>query len=93
MTSKVALRRLWFKFDDDVYSPMGYGVTAWSEDDAVSILRDRVFRDRPIPKAAIKTDVDVSALDPGHIRPNMGSPNRRGIWYPLGFGDNGERRG
>jgi hypothetical protein len=93
MTSKAVLRRFWLKFDDDVYSPMGYGVTAWTEDDAISILKSLVFRDQPVPKAKITADVDFSALDPGHIGPNMGSPNWRGIWYPLGFGDNEERRG
>jgi hypothetical protein len=29
--------------------------------------------------------VDVSALDSGHILPNIEPPNWRGIWFPRGF--------
>ena len=70
-------------------SPMGYGVTAWTEDDALAILKAKVFANGPLPDNPTFTpDIDISTLDAGHIRPNMGSPNWRGIWYPLGFADN-----
>ena len=89
---KAVLTRFWLKLDADTHSPPGYGVTAWTEEDAIAIVRDRVYRGDPVPKPSITPAVDVGKLDPGHIRPNLGGSNWRGIWYPLGFeGDSGER--
>jgi len=79
------LHRFWFKFKAHANSPLGYGVTTWTEDDARLILARDVFRGRPMPDAAVTAEVDVRTLDPGHIRPNTGNPAIRGIWYPLGF--------
>jgi hypothetical protein len=31
----------------------------------------------------IIVDVDVRDLDQGHVIPNMGPPNLRGVWYPM----------
>jgi hypothetical protein len=67
---------------------MGYGVTAWSEDDALAILKSKVFNGQSVPAAVITADVDVSTLDTNHIRPNMGAPNWRGIWHPQGLAEN-----
>ena len=44
------LRRFWFKFDSHPRSPLGYGVTAWTEDDAVAILSQEVFGGARLPK-------------------------------------------
>jgi len=30
----------------------------------------------------MEEDVDVRALDGGHVLPNMGDPSVRGVWYP-----------
>jgi hypothetical protein len=86
------LRRYWFRFDNATsnqaasLSPLGYGVTAWTQEDALSLLGDALFDGRqPTDIAEIITDVDVSALDAGHILPNMESPNWRSIWFPRGF--------
>jgi len=82
-----SLRRFWFKFDAHPDSPLGYGVTAWTEDDANAILQSRVFSGGDVPVAAVTPDIDVSTLDAGHIRPNMESPTWRGIWFPRGYSD------
>jgi hypothetical protein len=79
------LRRFWLKFEGDRISPLGYGVTAWTEEDALLLIRYQVFQGATLLKAAIARDVDVSKLDAGHILPNMESPNWRGIWFPRGF--------
>jgi hypothetical protein len=65
--STVHLHRYWFKFEGEV--GYGYGVTAWTEEDALNLLRLRVFAKRPMPRYVVAMDIDVSTLDPGHIRP------------------------
>lgn len=86
------MRRYWIEFDLSNYErppvsiDMGLGVTAQSREDALSLVRDRVFGGRELPPVRqVIDDVDVSTLDPGHVRPNMGAPTWRGIWFPLGF--------
>ena len=86
------LRRYWFRFDDSApipgafWSPLGYGVTAWSENDALTFLREDVFRGRaPTGISKIIADVDVSTLHSFYIRSNMKPTDRRGIWFPRGF--------
>ena len=81
------LHRYWFKFAlGDAPSPLrlGCGITAYDETDARKMLHEQVFPacgQMEIVEAI--EDVDVSLLDPGHVRPNMGSPDVRGIWFPL----------
>ena len=87
MTAKYELRRFWFRFEGDSASPLGYGVTAWTEEDAGDIRREKIFEGRPLPAGSIARDVDVSTLDARHIRPNMGTPAWRGIWFPQGFAE------
>lgn len=64
----------------------GCGVTAPSYEEAVDTLVEKLFRKDPIPE--IKTvieNVDLSALDAGHVLPNIGNPVVRGIWFPAGI--------
>jgi hypothetical protein len=88
----MSLSRFWFKFDllpREPHPPgvlIGCGVTAFDQEDAIRMLKERVFTAHPLPE--IKTmipDVDISKLDQGHVRPNMGDPSRRGVWFPLGY--------
>jgi len=39
----------------------------------------------PFPIASSVEDVDVRTLDQGHVIPNMLPPDRRGVWYPMGY--------
>ena len=84
------LHRYWIRFDDPRANAFGLafgcGVTAFDLDDAVALLEQHVFRG-PMPfSVALSTeDVDVRTLDQGHVIPNMLPPNRRGIWYPIGY--------
>ena len=83
------LRRFWFEFEPDSKLPnflRRYVVTAWTYEDALHLLQERVFRDAPLPPIHGSTeDVDISTLDAGHVRPNMGVVIWRGVWYPLGY--------
>ena len=89
----MGLRRFWIEFATSARPtlPMGtrrgIGVTAFSRDDALALVRTVVFGDNDLPPLdSIIEDVDVSTLDPGHVLPNMGTVLRRGIWFPLGHG-------
>ena len=84
------LTRFWLKFSPLPYNPLnlGCGVTAYSYDDAISLLRRRVFKDEELPTiVSVIENVDVSTLDQRHVIPNMGVCVDRGIWFPLGYDD------
>jgi hypothetical protein len=69
-------------------SPLGYGVTAFDQEDALSLLREHVFGGAEMPPTrSVIDDVDLSALDEGHVRPNMETPVFRGVWFPRGYKD------
>jgi hypothetical protein len=88
----MSLRRYWITFDfkSADYSPpgtlVGCGVTAHSYEDAMELIKEKVFKGNKMPmvNSAVE-NVDVSSLDPGHVLPNIGNVFRRGIWYPLGY--------
>jgi len=89
-TVRAYLHRYWFRFDVSSAeagvtrrSPLGWGVTAVDRRDAEELLRMTVFDGGELPEAAaVVEDVDVCDLDSGHVRPNMGDPSIRGIWFP-----------
>lgn len=86
------LHKYWFQFDLSMSDPhplgtlIGCGVTASSKEQALELLRERVFQSPSLPsiKKCIE-DVEVSELDAKHILPNLGDPSQRGIWFPLGY--------
>lgn len=88
MTNAVpSLRRFWFVFEKTEVSIAGhrFGVTAESQPSALALLERDVF-DGVLPElASVRVDVDISSLDASHVRPNMGDPTVRGIWFPLGY--------
>ena len=86
------LLRYWFKFKLFFNDPhpggtlMGCGVTAFSKDDALELLTQRVFQSHPLPSIEnCVEDIELRCLDANHVRPNCGDPSRSGIWYPLGY--------
>lgn len=87
------LHRFWLRFNISPgelgqYSSyaglwLGCGVTAYSLDDAKSVLTQMIFREDPLPEIEeVVEDVDVGSLDQGRVVPNMGPPNERGVWFP-----------
>ncbi len=85
----MSLHRFWFKFAS--LAPydscrLGCGVTAYTYDDAVAIMKETVFAGRDFPPIAkFIEDVDIRTLDQKHVVPNMEPPVWRGVWFPRGF--------
>jgi hypothetical protein len=81
------LHRYWIRLKIKAGGPpREFGVTAYSETDALEILRYVAFSASALPEVIeVATDVDVRSLDQGHVIPNMNPPNWRGTWYPKGY--------
>ena len=89
------LTSYWVTFPEDPHLPRGYGVTAWSLDDAYSLLAecgyDSVRRAR---RVAVQEGVTPHDVDARHVAPNSGPHVIRGVWFPamnIGFGASGSR--
>lgn len=66
-------------------APMGFGVTAHSLVDAISIIRALgygAYLPSDESELRVHNDVKVEDLDQRHIVPNMGAIVVRGMWYP-----------
>ena len=82
------LQRYWIKFKSSPAGShgLGYGVTAYSQADALSILRELVYGGDALPELQeVIENVDIRSVDQKHVRPNMAPPVWRGVWYPLGY--------
>lgn len=85
--------RYWFKFNFSDYESeippglfYGCGVTSYDYNHAISILREKVFRDQVFPHISECTEnIDISTLDQGKIIPNMKVPIVIGVWFPIGY--------
>ena len=89
------LTRYWieFKYDKPSDLPYGFcngcGITAFDFNDALKIIQEKIFKNASIPELKAKTEnIDIRTLDAGHVLPNMLSPDKRGVWFPMGFQDN-----
>jgi len=82
------LKRYWFEFETPALFPR-VGVTAFSYDDALSLVKEKIFPSEALPtiKKYIE-NVDIQTLDQNHVIPNMGVCTIRGIWFP-NLGKNG----
>jgi hypothetical protein len=69
------------------HAPLGFGVTAWSLDDALALIRafdyGRYLPD-DLGEVRITEGVSVAELDQPHVVANMGPIVVRGMWYPFG---------
>ncbi len=81
------LHRYWLKFVRSAKPSIlniGCGITAHDREDAM-----RIFQNEVVPVygnaeiAEVLEDIDISTLDEAHVRPNMGIPSNRGVWFPL----------
>lgn len=84
------LKRYWFVFERSSKPTIlnaGCGVTAYSYDDAICILRERLFDGVSPTILESQENIDISTLDQKHVIPNMGSILARGIWFPLGYNE------
>lgn len=85
----MSLKRFWIRFKSiPPYNSLrlGCGVTALNYDDALTIVKDTVFEGGDLPDIeSVIENVDLSALDPKHVVPNMEPWVWRGVWFPKGF--------
>jgi len=88
----VKLIRYWVEFSFENYNDlpagisMGCGVTAYSQDDAIRVLNEKVFREKSMcPIKKLIENVDIRILDQNHVIPNMKTPAERGVWFPVGY--------
>lgn len=68
------------------HAPLGFGVTAWSFDDALSIIRafdyGRYLPD-DLADIHVTAGICVSELQNSYVLEHMGPIIVRGIWYPF----------
>jgi hypothetical protein len=83
------LRRFWFTFElpkEPSILYFGCGITAYDLADARRFLERNVFPTAGELKVkGVTEDIDIATLETNHVRPNMGNPVVRGVWYPLGL--------
>lgn len=92
------LRRYWIEFEPPPreelppgviqltpWPPVGCGVTAYTLDDALSLIHVYLGHTEPLPPILkVIEDVDLSTIDVlRRLRPSVIVPIWRGVWYPL----------
>ena len=81
----IKLHRYWIQFDassniTDSELSLGCGITAYSKEDAMIILKENVA---DVPNIInIEEDVNINSLDEGHVIRRMGIVSNRGVWFP-----------
>jgi hypothetical protein len=82
MARDTHLTAYWIRFSGLPELQHSYGVTAYTIEDALWLLRNRLLdRDLGTP-IEVKRDVRLTDLDQGHVAPNCGPLVLRGVWYP-----------
>jgi hypothetical protein len=83
LTKDPRLVPFWIRFEGEPELKHSYGVTAYSLDDALTLLKNqlRVGQDveRPI---GVSANVRIEDLDPSRVVPKCGPMAFRGVWYP-----------
>jgi hypothetical protein len=75
------LNTYWIEFGAPLN--MHFGVTAYSFDDAMILLKQRAFVKQSIPAVKNVTEnIQFKDLDQNHVVPNIGVITERGVWYP-----------
>lgn len=68
------------------HGPLGFGVTAWSLDDALRLIRGLGYGDylpADLNTLVVHEAVTVADLDQQYVVPNMGPIVVRGMGYPF----------
>ena len=59
------------------------GVTAYSLDDAKTLIQEKAFPKQEFPRIIKVTEnIQFKDLDQNHVVPNIGPMVIRGVWYP-----------
>jgi len=91
MKPDARLETYWISFPQDPNLPFGIGVTAYSEEDAFSLIQEQGFDQwyADAKETRVTKGVSISDLDQSNIVPNIGPMQLRGVWYPaanVGYG-------
>ena len=74
------MKVLWIEFDNAPTDlGLGAGVTARDLEDACNLLRAQYGT---VAVSKVSTVESIEQLEANHVRKNMGSILRRGIWFP-----------
>ncbi len=79
----------WIRFAGVPELRYSYGVTAYSLDDALELLKKHQLVGQDVESPiAISANVRIEDLDQANVVPNCGPMAFRGVWYP--FSDLGD---
>ena len=77
------MNKLLVKFWFNAKEIRGIGVTAYSLEDAISLIKNEKSVMSYEPNFdSYKENINIQELDQNHIIPNMGVCTNRGIWFP-----------
>lgn len=89
---KSLLKRYWFVINTDSrYGPGNVGVTAYSQEEARSLLLESFTKMhfselleqmKTNNNIEIIEDIDMQLLDKDHVMPNIGPVVFKGVWFP-----------
>ncbi len=84
MQSTPTLETSWIEFPQDENFVLGIGVTAYSQDDAMSLIKERGIEHWLVGASEMKitAGVRINDLDQRNVVPNIGPLQLRGVWYP-----------
>ncbi len=67
----------------DRWGPIGFGVTAFSLDDAIKLIRAEGYElPESLDQLQVRENVTFAELDPQNVAPHMRPMVMRGVWYP-----------
>jgi len=72
----------WFTFPTQPHGPLGLGVTAYSLEDAISLMEAQGYRFHENGETKVIEVKSTTDLDQSNVVRNMGPIIFRGIWYP-----------
>ncbi len=84
MQNTRALDTFWIEFPRDENFVLGIGVTAFSQEDAFLLIKERGIDHwfEGARETKITSGVRIRDLDQRNVVPNIGPLQLRGVWYP-----------
>ncbi|MFD2720283.1 hypothetical protein ACFST9_16275 [Hymenobacter monticola] len=82
VASNSLLIKYWLEFTAPANHGLGIGVTAYSIEDAESLVSKMLFANGQIPAFRYRIIQNLDELEQNHVLPNIGLISFRGIWFP-----------
>ncbi len=87
-----ALKKYWIRVETSAHdtnswiSALGYGITAFSREDAIDMLRTEAFEGQPMPEVVeVVEDVDEEEIQKRYGMAKLEAFLWPGIWYPTWY--------